>query len=275
MCVGDTRSSACPINLVGPSGDHLQCLVARAFVRIVTRMPKAHTEWKTLSHGPIQRLAENLWWVQGSIPNMSLKRVMVIVRLGDGRLVIHNGIALEAAAMEEIERWGKPAFLIVPNGAHRLDAPAYKARYPEIRVLCPRGARERVQEVLPVDGTYEDFPHDDTVRFETLHGVADAEGAMIVRSADGETVVLNDAMFNMDRKRDPLGFFFTTLLGSAPGPRVSRLAKLLFIKDKRALRDDFARYAELPSLTRVIVAHEKVASGADARNALRSAMQYL
>ena len=98
---------------------------------------------------------------------------------------------------------------------------------------------------------------------------------MIVRSQDGTSVVLNDAMFNMDRKRDPLGFFFTTLLGSAPGPRVSRLAKLLYIKDKQALRQDFGRFAELPDLTRVIVAHEKVASGAAARDALRSAMTYL
>jgi len=199
----------------------------------------------------------------------------VLVRLNDGRLVIHNGIALGAAEMQEIERWGRPAFLIVPNGAHRLDAPAYKARYPELKVLCPRGARKRVEEVIAVDGSYEDFPADDSVRFEMLHGVGDGEGAMIVRSADGESVVLNDAMFNMDRKRDPLGFFFTTVLGSAPGPRVSRLAKLVFIKDKKALRQDFARYAELPDLARVIVAHEKVASGPAARAALERAMSYL
>jgi hypothetical protein len=238
-------------------------------------MAKTHSDWKVLDHGPIERLAENIWWIQGALPGMSLKRSMVIVRLHDGRLVIHNGIALDLGSMNEIESWGTPAFLIVPNGGHRLDAPAYKARYPALQVFCPKGSRARVEEVVRVDGTYEDFPADETVRFETLHGVGDAEGAMIVRSADGETVVLNDAMFNMDRKRDPLGFFFTTLLGSAPGPRVSRLAKLLFVKDKQALRQDFARYAELPSLARLVVAHEKVAKGPDAREALRTAMTYL
>lgn len=238
-------------------------------------MSKANSDWKVLEHGPIERLAENIWWVQGSLPGMSLKRSMVIVRLADGRLVIHSGIALKLEAMNEIESWGQPAFLIVPNGGHRLDAPAYKARYPQIKVFCAKGSRARVEEAVPVYGTYEDFPSDETVRFETLHGVADAEGAMIVRSADGETVVLNDVMFNMDRKRDPLGFFFTTLLGSAPGPRVSRLAKLLYIKDKPALRQDFGRFAELPDLTRLIVAHEKVAKGPAARDALRTAMTYL
>ena len=98
---------------------------------------------------------------------------------------------------------------------------------------------------------------------------------MLVRSSDGTSVVLNDVMFNMDRKKDPLGFFFTTLLGSAPGPRVSRLAKLVYIKDKPALRADFERLAAIPDLVRVIVAHEKVASGADAKVALQKAATYL
>jgi hypothetical protein len=206
---------------------------------------------------------------------MSLKRTMVVVRMRGGGLVIHSGIALDEAAMREVEKLGEPAFLIVPNGGHRLDAPAYKARYPQLKVFCPRGSRKKVEEVVAVDGAYENFPPDDTVRFETLHGVAESEGAMMVRSVDGQTLVLNDAMFNMDRKRDPLGFLFTTIFGSAPGPRVSRLAKLVFIKDKTALRADFARYAELPDLTRVIVAHEKVAAGEAAREALRAAMRYL
>lgn len=238
-------------------------------------MAKANDDWKVLWHGPIVKLAENIWWVQGAIPNMSLKRTMVVVRLSDGRLVIHNGIALGPDEMAEIERWGRPAFLLVPNKIHRLDAPAFKKRFADIKVLCPRGAREKVEEVIKVDGTYDDFPLDETVRLETLQGTAGAEGAMVVRSADGQTVVLNDAMFNMDTKRDPLGFLFTTIFGSAPGPRVSRLAKLALIKDKPTLREEFGRYSQLPDLVRVIVAHEKVASGPAARESLQAAMQYL
>jgi hypothetical protein len=65
------------------------------------------------------------------------------------------------------------------------------------------------------------------------------------------------------------------LIGSAPGPRVSRLAKLLWVKDKDALRDDFARFAQLPDLARVIVAHDKVASGPAARESLQKAMSFL
>jgi hypothetical protein len=238
-------------------------------------MPKAFEDWKVLAHEPIVKLADNLLWARGSLPGMSLKRTMVVVKLASGELVIHNGIALDDAGMRELEAFGKPAWLVVPNGGHRLDAPAYKKRYPALRVITPKGSRTPVEQVLKVDGTYEDFPADDTVRFEALHGVEDGEGAMIVRSSDGTSVVLNDCMFNMDTKKDVLGYLFTTILGSAPGPRVSRLAKLLFIKDKKALRADFERLAELPNLTRVIVAHEKVASGPEARESLLKAATYL
>jgi hypothetical protein len=238
-------------------------------------MPKAFETWKVLDHGPIVELSENIWWVGGAVPGMSLRRCMVVVRLADGRLVIHGGIALREKERLELEAWGTPSILLVPNGGHRLDAPAYKKRYPALRVLTPEGSRKRVEEVVRVDGTYQDFPADEAVRCETLHGVKRGEGAMIVRSADGVTVVLNDAVFNMDRKKDLLGFLFTTVLGSAPGPRVSRLAKLLFVEDKAALRADLERYAAIPDLVRLVVAHEKVASGADASAALRQAATYL
>lgn len=238
-------------------------------------MPKAFDAWKVLPHGPIVRLAENLWWVDGAVPGMSLRRTMTIARADDGRLFIHNGIALDEGSMREIEAWGAPALLVVPNGIHRLDAAAYKRRYPQLRVIAPRGSRKAVAEVVPVDLTYADFPDEETVRFETLDGVAAAEGAMIVRSADGVTVVLNDAVFNMDRKRDVLGFLFTTILGSAPGPRVSRLAKLMLVKDKKALRQHLERLAAIPDLTRLVVAHEKVARGDEAAAALRKAATFL
>jgi hypothetical protein len=238
-------------------------------------MGKAFDEWKPLAHETLLRLAENLLWVRGSIPGMSLKRVMTVARLEDGGLVLHSAIALEESAQKQLEAFGEPRYLIVPNPGHRLDAPAYKKRYPQLSVLTPKGAREKVAEVVAVDGAYEDFPESSAVRFEPLHGVADMEGAMLVRSSDGTSVVLNDVMFNMDRKKDPLGFFFTTLLGSAPGPRVSRLAKLVYIKDKPALRADFERFAAIPDLVRVIVAHEKVASGSEAKVALLKAATYL
>lgn len=239
-------------------------------------MAAAHDGWKVLRHGPIEHLADNLWRATGALPGMSLERTMVVARLRSGALVIHSPIALDEASMRELEAWGAPAFIVAPNGGHRLDAPAYKRRYPAARVVCPRGSRARVEEVVPVELTYEEFPtDDDSVRLETLRGVGQTEGAMIVRSIDGVTVVINDSMMNMDAKKDLLGWLFTTALGSAPGPRVSRVAKLLWVKDRAALRADFERLAATPGLVRLIVSHEKVSHGPDAAAALRQAATYL
>lgn len=240
-------------------------------------MPKAYPDFTVLPHEPIVRLAENLWWVRGTLPNMPLKRTMTIVRL-DGAsapLVIHSAIALEEAAMRELEAWGTPTYLLVPNGLHRLDAPAYKKRYPQLKVFTPPGARARVQEVVPVDGSYLDFPDTPQLELRTLPGVAEAEGAAIVRSNDGATVILNDVVFNMDRPRDLLGLMITSVFGSAPGPRVSRLAKLALIKDRRALRAELRLLAALPELQRLVVSHDKVARGPEARAALEAAAGYL
>jgi len=238
-------------------------------------MAKQSDEWKVLNHGPIEQLTDNLWRVVGSIPGMSLKRVMTIAKMCDLRLVFHSPIALDASTMAEIEKWGPPGYVIVPGGYHRMDSPAYKKRYPAIQVLAPRGSRAKVEEVMPVDGTYEDFPEDTSVALQMIPGIGEKEGAMIVRSSDGVTVVLNDVVMNMDRKRDPLGYLFTTLMGSAPGPRVSRLAKLALVKDKQALRAELERLAAIPNLVRLVVSHENVARGNDAAEALRKAATFL
>lgn len=240
-------------------------------------MAKANSDFNVLPHGPLVRLAENLQWVQGSLPNMSLKRVMTVVKLQgpSSPLVIHNAIALDEPLMRELEAWGTPEYLIVPNGMHRLDAPAYKRRYPHLKVFAPPGSRAKVREVVPVDGSYLDFPEVERLELRTLPGIAETEGALLVRSDDGRTVILNDAVFNMDRPRDVLGFLITGLFGSAPGPRVSRLAKLAFVKDKAALKAELLTFAALPDLQRLIVSHDKIAHGPEAKRALEQAASYL
>jgi len=234
------------------------------------------TAWSVLDHGPIERLTERLWWVQGALPSMALKRVMTVARLDGGGLAIHSAIALREPEQLELEAWGKPELLIVPSGIHRLDAPRYKQRYPDLRVLAPRGSRAKVAEVVPVDGSYEDFAGDGVLELRSLPGVGEREGVMLVRSDDGLSLVFNDVVMNMDTKRDVLGYLFTTLLGSAPGPRVSRLSKLVLVKDRAALKAELLRLAALPELARLIVAHEKVTTGrAQARAALEHAASYL
>ena len=215
--------------------------------------------WRVFPHDPIEKLSANLWRVEGPVPKGPLRRVMTLVRRTNGDVVIHNGIALEDAAMKEIEAWGEPRFLVVPNRYHRLDAAAYKARYPKLFVVCPRGAMKAVRHVVEVDGSYADFPSGDDVGLEYVDGVREAEGVMRVRSEEGTTLVFNDLVFNMPNRPGFSGAVLR-MLGSSGGPRVTRIFRMMIMKDGTALRKDLERLAAEPKLTRIIVSHEKVIS---------------
>jgi hypothetical protein len=220
-------------------------------------MPKTHDTWKVLPHRPIERLEDNLWRVEGELENMPLRRVMTLVRAGDGRVIVHNAMALGEGDMAAIEAWGEPSILLVPNGYHRLDAPAYKRRYPGVKVFCPRGSRAKVAEVVGVDGTYDEFSADGVARLEHLDGTREVEGVLVARSGDATTLVFNDAIFNMPHGKGLTGFVFRHVTQSTGGPRVSRLLKLLVLKDRAAFAAHLERLAAEPGLRRVIVSHHR------------------
>src|SRR5215831_12682733 len=212
-------------------------------------MPKAFDTWTVFPHRPIEKLADNLWRVEGDIPQGGGTRVMTLARLADGRLVVHNAIALEEPLMQEIEAFGRPAIIVVPNGFHRLDAKVYKARYPDAKVYCPEGARKKVEQVVNVDGSYDDAPHDDRVTFAHLEGTKKAEGVLVVRSNDGTTVTLNDSLCNLPKTSGFMGFVF----GPTGHPSVARIARWLVVKDKLSFKAHLNRLADTPDLARVIV----------------------
>jgi hypothetical protein len=237
-------------------------------------MAKANTSWNVLPHRPLEKVAENLWRIEGDIAGMPLKRVMTVAKRSDEALVVHNAIALEPAEMAELDAWGKVRYLIVPNGWHRLDARVFQDRYPDAGVFCPSGARKRVEEVVPVKGTYEDFPADSAVSLTTLDGVAASEGIMSVKSKDGVTLVFNDALFNMPHLAGFQGFILRYITQSSGPLHVSRIARLLVVKRRKAFREHLERLAATPELRRIIVAHhEMVDSNASA--ALKAAVEAL
>lgn len=234
--------------------------------------PKLHHEWTVLPHGPLTQLSGNLWRVEGSLPGMTLKRTMTVVRLSTGELLLHSVIALSEPTMRELLALGDVAYAVMPNAGHRLDAPAYRARFPRLRFFTPAGgiddARVAVPDVEPIGA----MPPDPAARFETLDGIKNAaEAAMIVRSSDGTTVVLCDTVHHMDPKRDLVGWVMTTMMGSVGPAHVSRAVKHWYVTDAAAFRAHLERLARTPDLVRFIVNHEKVSVGPAARADLERA----
>jgi hypothetical protein len=217
-------------------------------------MPKAFDTWQVHPHKPIEKLEPNLWRVEGDIPGANGTRVMTLARLADGSLLIHNAIALEDELMREIEAFGTPAILVVPNGFHRLDAKVYKQRYPSLRVVCPTGSRAKVEQVVKVDASYADAVGDTSVRLFHLDGTKEREGCLQVDSGGKSTVVFNDVVNNLPK----MGGLFGFLLAPTGKPSVPRLARWLTISDKGALKAHLEKVAATPNLERIIVSHGAV-----------------
>src|SRR4051812_9251225 len=138
-------------------------------------MAAGFTTWTVLPHDPIVPLAPNLWRVEGRM-NRSNRRVMTLVRLGDGRIVVHNAVALDEPEMAKIDAWGEVAAILIPNGYHRQDAFIFQARYPTAKVYAPRGSLARASKATPCAGTYDDVPTDASLSVRHLDGLGEREG---------------------------------------------------------------------------------------------------
>ena len=157
--------------------------------RFHARMTAPFKEWTVLPHGKLTRVNERIVTVVGELkmPLLELPRRMTAVRSKSGDLVIFSAIALREPDMAELEALGRPAFLIVPSERHRLDAPGYAQRYPNITVVAPRAGVEKIGEVVRVDTSTPDFG-DPTVRYVEIA----ADSALEVDGDDGLTIIVND-----------------------------------------------------------------------------------
>jgi hypothetical protein len=215
---------------------------------------KAFETWTVQPHRPIEKLESNLWRVEGDLPTGGGTRVMTLAKLASGGLLVHNAIALEEEHMKEIEAFGTPEYIIVPNGFHRLDCKVFKQRYPNAKVLCPSAAMKKVKQVVEVAGTLDDGPKDPNVRLAHLDGTKHHEGIVEVKSGASTTIIFNDVINNLPK----LGGMIGVMLSPTGRPAVPRIFRWFFVKDKKAFMSGIETIAATPDLKRVIMSHGKM-----------------
>ncbi|MBL8684290.1 MAG: hypothetical protein JNK05_34265 [Myxococcales bacterium] len=220
-------------------------------------MAETPRPWTVLTHGTLEKLSDRVWTVAGALPTMPLERRMTLIKRPDGRLVVHSAIALDEASMREIEAWGEPSELVVPNGWHRLDAHAYTQRYPKLRVYCPREAKRRVGELVRVHGSLEDLARDTALEVVTIDGVSNGEVVLAARDERGCALVFNDLLFNHKHVGGAQGAVMR-LLGSTGGPRVTRVARLTMVFDGSLVAKALVELANRRGLYAAIPGHGDV-----------------
>lgn len=218
---------------------------------------KAPEPWTVVGQPTIEEVSDTLWIVRGDVPRLPLGRTMVVARMEDGRLLVHNAIALPPADQRRLDAFGELGYIVVPSAYHRIDARRYAERYPDAEIVCPAGAKAKVEELVPVDLTYDLFEGDSVVSLRHAAGVGDKEGVLTVTDRGGKTLVFNDLLFNLDHIPGLFGMV-SRIIGSTGGPRVTWLFRRAALADKEALRAFLQRMAATEGLVRVIPGHGKV-----------------
>jgi hypothetical protein len=210
---------------------------------------------KIFPHGEPQELMSGVWLVSGSLP-FPLKRSMTIVRLPDGTLLLHSVIAMSDTGMAKLDALGKPSIMIIPHGGHRMDAPFYKARYPDIRVVCPAGVRAKVEEVIKSDATCEEALPPLGVRLHEVRGFKHGEIGYEIDTEGGKLLILSDSVANSDPSSGLGGFLMRMVTDGVKGRLgVPRIVRFMMMKDKAAVRASLNKLAEIPNVKVLTVAH--------------------
>ena len=229
----------------------------------------ASAAWNVPKHGPLEELAPGLFSVEAELKGPPIGRRMTLMQLSDGSLVAHSVVSCDETTMKAIEALGPVRFIVVPSSSHRLDAPAWKARYPSAKVVAPERAAARVAEVVPLDGDYSLLPKDAALSSEIVEG-AEGEGVFVHRDPSAKvSLVFNDVFMNLPDDLPGFQGFLIKLLGSTGGPKVTGIAKMFVVRDKARCAAHLRRLSDLEGLTRIVPGHGAVVAH-DASRVLRA-----
>lgn len=213
------------------------------------------SDWKVRPHGPLTAVDEKILTATGTLRMpMEFERRMTVVRLRRSRLAIFSAVSLDEEEMCALELYGRPEFLIVPNGHHRLDAKAWKERYPSITVVAPEGAREAVERKVHVDASAPELDDPDVDLVE-VDGTEAQECALIVRSREGTTLVLNDLVANLRDESGVAGWFLRLMGFAGDEPHIPGPIRMRIVENRERLRGQLLRWADMPALERILVSH--------------------
>lgn len=239
-------------------------------------MAKLNREWMVQPHDRPVMVDDGILSVAGTIemPLGRFPRRTTAIRLASGGTAIWSAMPLDEAGMREIEALGRPRFLIVPNQGHRLDVAAWKARYPDAKVIAPPGAREAVTEAAAVDAT-QDVIGDPAIRFELVDGTKADEFALLVTREGRVTLILNDILSNVRHPEGLGATIMARLFGfGVKRPRTSWPVRRMFVADGKQVAAQFRRWAALPGLERIVVSHGDVIEDARAAALERAAADF-
>lgn len=223
----------------------------------------------------LRALGKGLWVIERGFRHLGLPLCsrMTVMRLDDGRLVLHAPIAPTAAVVRAVDALGPVCDIVAPNRFHHLWADAWRAEKPEARLVAAPGLDAKVP-TLHIDEILGDSP---PARWHGCLTMMRLPGApllseMIFLHRPSRTLVLTDLVANVG-PTEPWALRAWMRLNGAYGQAATARAVRLLVRDRRAARDTL-RHVLRWDFDRVVVGHGAVIEG-DAKGILRRALGWL
>lgn len=195
----------------------------------------------------LKPVATDIWVVDGPLirfgmpwPKVPFPTRMTVVRLAGDHLFIHSPTPLSPALRAEIERCGRPRWIVGPNRIHYWWVPDWRAAFPDADVYLAPRIREQAGARIDFDGLSlardSGYPWDAEIATLPVAGGFMTEVEFFHRAS--RTLILTDLIENFEPHK--LGFVtrMLTWLGGVQDPygAMPRDMRLTFAKHRDALR---------------------------------------
>lgn len=220
----------------------------------------------------IHDVADGLWEVVRPMRlagMLDLGHRMTLVRCGDGGLLVHSPVALDAEVATAVDALGPVRAIVAPSRTHDLWLAPWLERYPRAAALAPPeliSARPDLGFRSPLDDASL-LPLDAGLEAVAIEG-APRVGEVVLIHRPSRTAIVADLVFNFPQHPDALSRFLVRLITGARQPAASRLYRML-VRDRAA----FERSLDLlcaRDFMRLVPGHGEMVTD-DPRTALRRA----
>lgn len=149
----------------------------------------------------LENLASDLWTVSTGFFsaewNVTVPVRMTVIRLKNGRVLIHSPVPIGPELRSAVEELGQPAALIAPNLFHHLFVSEWKSAFPAAKIFCVLGL-ETIRSDIKFDGVL------DNVAAAEWRGEVDQMlvegipmyGEMVFFHRSSRTLIVSDVVFN-------------------------------------------------------------------------------
>jgi hypothetical protein len=209
-----------------------------------------------MPHGPIELVADDVFWVRGSIglgPGLRITRNMAIVRSG-GELTLFHAVRLSPEGQAELEKLGTVKHVVKVAHAHGQDDAYYLDHFGATYWALPDGTRDQDPEIQQ-ELRDDNLPFDGAKLF-AFRDSKEKEAALLVERGDG-ILITGDSVHNWP---DTAGCslpakLVTRLMGFLKRPaQIGPPWRKMMTPEDGTLEPDFERLANL-DFAHILPAH--------------------